>query len=114
MPLGVHPRRLFSFCSNLDPCRTEFSVVCPRLHFEGSMGKWFQTRSFMMMCLTRGLSVALAIALLASTAAAADTVASGKVKSIDAANKTFILTDAGDKDSTFKLGAHLVVNRAGK
>jgi Cu/Ag efflux protein CusF len=68
----------------------------------------------MMMCLTKGFSATLAIALLASTAAAADTVASGKVKSINADNKTFVLTDAANADFTFKLGDHLVVNRAGK
>jgi len=67
-----------------------------------------------MMCLTKWLSPALAIALLAGAAAAADTVAGGKVKSINADNKTFILTDAADKDHTFTLGAKVVVNRAGK
>jgi Cu/Ag efflux protein CusF len=68
----------------------------------------------MMMFLTKWLSATSAIALLASTAVAADTVASGKVKSINADNKTFILTDAADKDFTFKLGDSMVVNRAGK
>ncbi len=63
---------------------------------------------------TKWLSTALAIALMASTAAAADTVASGKIKSIDADNKTFVLTDSANKDYTFKLGDKLVVNRAGK
>jgi len=66
------------------------------------------------MCHTKWLSATLAIALLASTAAAADTVAAGKVKSINADNKTFVLTDSADKDFTFKLGDKLVVNRAGK
>jgi len=66
------------------------------------------------MCHTKWLSATLAIALMASTAVAADTVASGKVKSINADNKTFVLTDAGDKDHTFKLSDKLVVNRAGK
>jgi Cu/Ag efflux protein CusF len=68
----------------------------------------------MMKCLTKWLGATLAIALLASTAAAADTVAGGKIKSIDADNKTFVLTDSNDKDFTFKLGDRLVVNRAGK
>jgi Cu/Ag efflux protein CusF len=66
------------------------------------------------MCLKNWLSATLAIALLASTAAAADTVASGKVKSINAENKTFVLTDSADKDFTFKLGENLVVNRGHK
>jgi Cu/Ag efflux protein CusF len=67
-----------------------------------------------MMCLSKWLSATLAIALMASTVTAADTVASGKVKSINADNKTFVLTDSADKDHTFKLGDNLVVNRAGK
>jgi hypothetical protein len=67
-----------------------------------------------MMCLSKWLSTTLAIALLASTAAAADTVAGGKVKSISADTKTFVLTDNAGKDFTFKLGDHLVINRAGK
>ena len=66
------------------------------------------------MCLKNWLSATLAIALMASTAAAADTVASGKIKSINADNKTFVLTDSADKDFTFKLGDNLVVNREGK
>jgi hypothetical protein len=68
----------------------------------------------MMMCLSKWTSVTLAIALMAGNAAAADTVSHGKVKSIDAANKTFVLTDVADKDWTFKLGDKLIVNRAGK
>ena len=67
-----------------------------------------------MMCLTKWLSATLAIALLAGTVAAADKVAGGKVKSINADKKTFVLTDSEDKDFTFKLGDNLVVNRAGK
>jgi Cu/Ag efflux protein CusF len=65
------------------------------------------------MCLKNWLSATMAIALLASTAAAADTVASGKVKSINADNKTFVLTDSADKDFTFHIGDKLIVNRAG-
>lgn len=64
--------------------------------------------------LTKWLSTTLAIALLASSAAAADTVAGGKIKSINADNKTFVLTDSANKEFTFKLGDSLVVNRAGK
>ena len=67
-----------------------------------------------MMCLKNWLSATMAIALMASTAAAADTVASGKIKSINADNKTFVLTDSADKDHTFHLSDKLVVNRAGK
>jgi len=56
----------------------------------------------------------MVIALMAGTAAAADTVASGKVKLINADNKTFVLTDSADKDHMFKFGDNLVVNRGGK
>ncbi len=65
------------------------------------------------MCLTKWLSATLAIVLMAGTAAAADTIASGKVKSINADNKTFVVTDAANKDSTFALGDKMLVNRAG-
>lgn len=66
------------------------------------------------MMFTKWLSAALAIALLAGTAAAADTVTSGKVKSINADNKTFVLADAADREQTFTFGDGVVVNRAGK
>ena len=66
------------------------------------------------MFLSKWLSPALAIALMAGTAAAADTVSSGKIKSINADNKTIIVTDATNKDFTFKLDDKLVVNRGGK
>ena len=68
----------------------------------------------MMMCHTKWLCATLVIALTASTAAAADTVASGKIKSINADNKSFVLTDSAGKDFTFKIGDNLVVNRGGK
>ena len=65
-----------------------------------------------MMCLTHGFSATLAIALLASTAAAADTTIGGKIKSINAEKKTFVVT-TDDKDNTFKFDDDLVVNRDG-
>jgi hypothetical protein len=68
----------------------------------------------MMKFHTKWLSATLAIVLLASTAAAAETVTGGKITSINAENKTFVLTDAADKQHTFKLGDNLVINRAGK
>jgi hypothetical protein len=68
----------------------------------------------MMMCLFKWISATLAIALLAGTVAAADTVSAGKIKSIDAASKTFAVTDSANKDFTFKIGDHLVINRDGK
>lgn len=55
-----------------------------------------------------------AFALLAGAVAAADTVSAGKVKSVNADSKTFVLTDSADKDFTFKIGDGLVINRGGK
>ena len=66
------------------------------------------------MCFTKWTSATLAIALLAGNVAGADTVTGGKIKSIDADAKTFVMTDSADKDHTFKLGDNFVVNRAGK
>jgi hypothetical protein len=67
----------------------------------------------MMMCLTKWLSATLAIALLAGSAAAADTSVAGKVKSINGEKKTFVLTTDG-KDNTFAFDDNLTVNRDGK
>lgn len=66
------------------------------------------------MCFSKWISATVAIAFLAGTAMAADTITAGKVKSVNAENKTFVLTDTADKDHTFKLGDSFVVNRAGK
>ena len=65
------------------------------------------------MYLSKWISATLAIVLLAGSAAAADTVSGGKVKTINADNKTFVLTDAANKDSTFKFGDKVVINRGG-
>jgi hypothetical protein len=51
---------------------------------------------------------------MAAPAMAADALAAGKIKSINADKKDFVLTDSAGKDHTFKLGDKLVVNRAGK
>lgn len=56
----------------------------------------------------------LAILLLASAATAADSIATGKIKGVDADKKEFVLTDADGKDWTFKLGDKVVMNRGGK
>jgi hypothetical protein len=70
--------------------------------------------SFIMMCLTKWLGAAMAIVLTVGSASAAMTVGAGKIKSIDADKKTFVLTDSSDKDNTYKFGEELVVNRDGK
>ncbi|HYV35968.1 MAG TPA: hypothetical protein VE988_09715 [Gemmataceae bacterium] len=54
------------------------------------------------------------IALLAGTSAAADAIAAGKVKSVNADKKTFVVTDSVNKDHTIHIGDPLVVNRDGK
>src|ERR1700683_5608313 len=55
-----------------------------------------------------------ATVLLAGTSTAADTVATGKVKSINADKKDMVLTDAAGKDWTIKLGDKVLINRDGK
>ncbi|MCI0639624.1 MAG: hypothetical protein L0Y72_15515 [Gemmataceae bacterium] len=67
-----------------------------------------------MMCLSKWISGTLAIALLVGAAAAEDIVVAGKVKSINADNKGFSLTDSADKVIVLRFGDKLVVNRAGK
>lgn len=67
-----------------------------------------------MKYLTKWIFATLAAALMVGGAAAADTIASGKVKSIDADAKTFVLTDSENKDHSFRIGDKLVVNRAGE
>ncbi len=67
-----------------------------------------------MKSLTKWIFATVAAALMAGGAAAADTVAAGTVKSIDADKKTFVLTDTANKDHMFKVGDKLVVNRAGE
>lgn len=54
------------------------------------------------------------LALMAGVVAAADTVSAGKIKSVNADNKTFVMTDSADKDFTFKVGDGLIINRGGK
>jgi Cu/Ag efflux protein CusF len=68
----------------------------------------------MMMRFTKWFSATAAIALMVGTATAADTVSNGKVKSINADAKTFVVTDGADKDHNFTFSDKLVVNRAGK
>ncbi|CAN5614885.1 hypothetical protein BH11PLA2_BH11PLA2_51540 [soil metagenome] len=63
---------------------------------------------------TKCLVATAMIALMVVPALAGYTVVAGKIKSLDAENKTFILTDLAEKDHTFKIGDALVVNRAGK
>lgn len=59
-------------------------------------------------------SAMLALVLLAGMASAADAISSGKVKSIKADKKEFVLSDTAGKDWTIKLGNDVVINRGGK
>jgi hypothetical protein len=67
-----------------------------------------------MKSFSKCASAMAAIVLLAGMASAADTISSGKVKAVRPAKKEFVLTDAGGKDWTFKLGADVVINHGGK
>ncbi|MFL5341396.1 MAG: hypothetical protein ACJ8F7_14725 [Gemmataceae bacterium] len=56
----------------------------------------------------------VAIALLTGAATAADHFAAGKVKGVDAVKKEFVLTGSDGKDTTFKFGENVVINRGHK
>jgi hypothetical protein len=67
-----------------------------------------------MKCLSKWLSASAVVVLLAGTAAAADSISRGKIKAVNADKTEVVLTNAADKDGTFKLGDDVVINRAGK
>lgn len=67
-----------------------------------------------MKCLSKWLSAPVAMVLFAGTVAASDTTVGGKIKSINAEKRTFVLTGSDNKDNTFKFDDDLVVNRDGK
>ena len=58
-------------------------------------------------------SVLAVLFLLAGTAMAADALATGTIKGINADKSEFVLTDSAGKDVTFKLDASVIVNRGG-
>jgi len=55
-----------------------------------------------------------AVLLLAGPAVAADAIAVGKVKAVNADDKEIVLTDSAGKDVTIKLGDTVIINRGGK
>jgi Cu/Ag efflux protein CusF len=55
-----------------------------------------------------------AIVLVAGVATAADNLATGKVKGVDADKKEFVLTGSDGKDTTFRFGENVVINRGHK
>ena len=67
-----------------------------------------------MMSSMKWVGSLAAIVLLAGVTAADDQIYSGKIKSVDAVKKSFVLTNADGKDSTFKFGDNMIVNRDGK
>jgi hypothetical protein len=67
-----------------------------------------------MKCFSKWVWALVVTALLAGTTMAAEAVATGKVKSINADKKEFVLTDPAGKDFTLKLGDAVVINRGGK
>jgi hypothetical protein len=67
-----------------------------------------------MKSFTQWFGAVAAIVAMAGTAVAADAISAGKVKSTDAAKKTFVVTDNAGKDHTFQFGEPCVVNRSGK
>jgi Cu/Ag efflux protein CusF len=55
-----------------------------------------------------------AFVVLAGPAMAADAIAAGKIKAVNAEKKDIVLTDSDGKDWTIKLGDNVVINRGGK
>ena len=67
-----------------------------------------------MKVFTQSLCAMAAFVLLAGPTVAAEAVAAGKVKGVNAEKKEFVLTDREGKDWTIKLGDTVVINRGGK
>jgi hypothetical protein len=60
------------------------------------------------------ISAVVAVALFTSVSSAGEAVSVGKVKSINADKKEFVLADSNNKDWTIALGGNVVINRDGK
>jgi hypothetical protein len=69
-----------------------------------------------MKCLSKWFAAMMAVGLMANPAMAVDAIVPGMVKSINADNKSFVMTDSRfiGKEVTIKLGADVVVNRNNK
>ena len=67
-----------------------------------------------MKAISQWLCAIGAFVLLAGPATAADAVAAGKIKAVNAEKKELVLTDSEGKDWTIKLGDNVVINRGGK
>ena len=62
----------------------------------------------------RGMSALMTMFVLAGTALGGEAISAGKVKNIHAEKKEFVLTDAANKEWTFKFSDKVVMNRGGK
>jgi len=67
-----------------------------------------------MLSFSKWFIAVAAFVLLASPSAASDVILAGKVKSINAEKKTFVVTDAAGKDHSLKFAENVTINRAGK
>jgi Cu/Ag efflux protein CusF len=67
-----------------------------------------------MRIFSKWVGALAAIVLLAGTAGAAEAIAVGKIKSVNANKKEFVLTGEGDKNNTFTLGENVVINHPDK
>ncbi len=67
-----------------------------------------------MLNVIRWVGVVAAFGVLAGSAAASEGLSAGKVKSVNADNKEFVLTDSAGKDFTIKFAENVVINRGGK
>lgn len=74
----------------------------------------FSKREFAMKSLMKWIGTAAMVVLMAGAATAADTLIAGKVKSVDAERKEFVLVDGREKDQTIKFGDEVVIHREGK
>jgi Cu/Ag efflux protein CusF len=59
------------------------------------------------------LGVFAAVAMMSTTAFAANQIAAGKIKSIESDKKEFVLIDVNGKEAKYKLGDAVVINRGG-
>jgi Cu/Ag efflux protein CusF len=74
----------------------------------------FLIGDFAMMFFTKSLGTLTIVALLSLPVMAATHVATGKIKSVDADSRSFLLTASDNKDFTFKIDDKMVINRDGK
>jgi hypothetical protein len=72
------------------------------------------TRSSIMKSLAKWVGTLAVLVVVSGSALGAEATTSGKVKAINSGKKEFVLTDAADKDWTFKFGDNVLVNRDGK